>query len=226
MTTSNEIRNWKKKADAGDAESAFLIYITHTDPATGAPQDWDTAWRYLNIAFESGHPDATLVMGTQYVTGERIEKDVTRGIELMKRSKALGCQNADDFARMLGVDLNDSAPTAPDGLSIVKMGLSIIERLDALVANGTIDLNQKMAIQLMVNDATRSGDQMAMANIYGILHNETELKKLVANAGNIVGTDSASATYYVEPKQNDGSKKLWICIGILALIFVWAINSQ
>ena len=32
MTTSNEIRNWKKKADAGDAESAFLIYITHTDP--------------------------------------------------------------------------------------------------------------------------------------------------------------------------------------------------
>ena len=40
-----------------------------------------------------------------------------------------------------------------------------MERLDALVANGTIDLNQKMAIQLMVNDATRSGDQMAMANI-------------------------------------------------------------
>ena len=67
MTTSNEIRNWKKKADAGDAESAFLIYITHTDPATGAPQDWDTAWRYLNIAFESGHPDATLVMGTVQV---------------------------------------------------------------------------------------------------------------------------------------------------------------
>ena len=59
-------------------------------------------------------------MGTQYVTGERIEKDVTRGIELMKKSKALGCQNADDFARMLGVDLNDSAPTASDGLKLLK----------------------------------------------------------------------------------------------------------
>ncbi len=226
MPTSSEIRNWKTKADSGDAESAFLIYITHTDPATGAPQDWDTAWRYLNIAFESGHPDATLIMGTQYVTGERIEKDVARGVELMKKAKALGCQNADDFARMLGVDLNDSVPTASGGISIVKLGISIMERLDDLVASGTIDLNQKMAIQQMVNDATRSGDEMAIANIYGILQNETELKKLVAHSGNIVGTDSANATFYVEPKRNDGAKKLWISIGILALIFVWAVSSQ
>ena len=226
MVTTNEIRNWKKKADAGDAESAFIIYTTHTDPATGAPQDWDVAWHYLNIAFESGHPDAINMMGILYIEGLQIEKDVPRGIELLKKSKALGCQIADYTATMLGIDLNDSASTASGGSNVGKIVLLIKERLDELMANGIIDRNQKEAILLLVNDASRSGDELAMNNLYGILHNEKELKKLATSAGRIVGWDSESMTYYVKPQPIVSAKTLWITFGIISLVYVCTIFLQ
>ena len=229
MTSTSEINSWKEKANAGDAESAFLIYITHTDPATGAPQDWDTAWHYLNISFEAGHPDATLVMGTQLVTGERIEKDVPRGVELIKQAKKLGCENADDFAKMLGIDLDtETVDTSVDTsrVDIPKLGLLIMERLKALVESGAIDLAQKTALTMMLNEAVSSRDEMAVANLYGILQNEKELKKLVSNSDNIVGTDSASATFFVEPKKSDNHIILWGSIVALAVLFLLAMNIQ
>lgn len=224
MVTQSEIKDWKKKADFGDAESAFLIYITHTDPATGAPQDWDIAWKYLNIAFDKQHPDATLIMGTQYVSGERVEKDLDKGIALMQKAKSMGCQNADQMASMLGVDLEQDQTTKDAGeVSITSLGLSCVQEAEKLVKSGAISSIQSAVLMSIVQDYLQKNDVMGVMNIYGVMQQPKELKRFLDNAGNITDSDSASATFFVDQK-SQGIKMRTIAfwaIGIVILYVLW-----
>jgi len=224
MVTQSEIKTWKKKADSGDAESAFLIYITHTDPATGAPQDWDVAWKYLNIAFDKQHPDATLIMGTQYVSGERIEKDLDKGIALMQRAKSMGCQHADQMASMLGVDLQQNQTTKDVGeVNIASLGLSCVQEANKLVESGTIAPMQQAVLMSIVQEYVKKNDVMGVMNIYGIMQSPEELRSFLDNAGNITDSDSASATFFVDNKSKSSNTKnmaFW-AIGIAVLFVLW-----
>ena len=198
MVSNFEIDEWKRNADSGDAESAFLIYITHTDPGTGAPQDWETAWYYLNIAFEQNHPDAVLTMGTLYITGERLKKDITKGKMLILKAKELGCQQVDMVTQMLGIDIdnfnveNVNYSPSPDNLR-----KAIINKLKSLKDEGTINLSQENSILKIIYEE----DVEHLVNINGILSNPNERKKLASNAEEITGWDSRNFTFYVKNKR-------------------------
>jgi hypothetical protein len=163
-------------------------------------------------------------MGTQYVSGERVEKDLDKGIALMQKAKSMGCQNADQMASMLGVDLEQDQTTKDAGeVSITSLGLSCVQEAEKLVKSGAISSIQSAVLMSIVQDYLQKNDVMGVMNIYGIMQQPKELKRFLDNAGNITDSDSASATFFVDQKPQ-GIKMRTIAfwaIGIVILYVLW-----
>ena len=111
-----DVPNLKIKADAGDSNAAFAIFDAYEDVKTDTDAAWDVALHYLTLASEAENPDALLAMGRLLIAGAKIDKDVDKGMTLLRRAKELGNTDVDDAANELDVVLGatDHDNATPD----------------------------------------------------------------------------------------------------------------
>lgn len=114
-----DVANLKVKADADDSNAAFAVFDAYEDPKANTDTTWDVALHYLMLAAENEHPDALLAMGRLLIAGTKIDKDVDKGISLLRRAKELGNTDVDDVANELdvalgGTDHDDGTPDEDD----------------------------------------------------------------------------------------------------------------
>ena len=142
----------------------------------------------------------------------------------MQKAKSMGCQHADQMASMLGVDLEQNQTTQDVGeVDIASLELSCVQEADKLVKSGKIAPMQQAVLMSIIQEYVKKNDVMGVMNIYGIMQNPEELKSFLDNAGNITGSDSASATFFVDEKSNGSKTKniaIW-AMGIVILFFLW-----
>ena len=107
-----DLSELKVKADAGDSDAAFAIFKAFEESKTDTAEAWDLARYYLMVATEKENPDALLAMGRLLVSGNKLDKDVEKGMALLRKAKDLGNKDVDDVASELDiaidVELGDS----------------------------------------------------------------------------------------------------------------------
>jgi hypothetical protein len=101
-----DLSELKVKADAGDSDAAFAIFKAFEESKTDTAEAWDLARHYLMMATEKENPDALLVMGRLLVSGTKLNKDVERGMALLRQAKDLGNKDVDDVASELDIALD------------------------------------------------------------------------------------------------------------------------
>ena len=108
-----DLSELKIKADAGDSDAAFAIFKAFEESKTDTAEAWDLARHYLMMATEKENPDALLAMGRLLVSGTKLDKDVERGMALLRQAKDLGNKDVDDVASELDIVL-DVEPSDTD----------------------------------------------------------------------------------------------------------------
>ncbi|WP_438997771.1 tetratricopeptide repeat protein, partial [Candidatus Puniceispirillum sp.] len=106
-----DVSNLKILADAGDSNAAFAIFDAYEDVKTDTDAAWDVALHYLTLASDAENPDALLAMGRLLITGNKIDKDVDKGMTLLRRAKELGNRDVDDVANELDIALDIALDT-------------------------------------------------------------------------------------------------------------------
>ena len=101
-----DLSELKVKADAGDSDAAFAIFKAFEESKTDTAEAWDLARHYLMLATEKENPDALLAMGRLLVSGTKLDKDVERGMALLRQAKDLGNKDVDDVASELDIALD------------------------------------------------------------------------------------------------------------------------
>ena len=101
-----DLSELKVKADAGDSDAAFAIFKAFEESKTDTAEAWDLARHYLMLATERENPDALLAMGRLLVSGTKLDKDVERGMALLRQAKDLGNKDVDDVASELDIALD------------------------------------------------------------------------------------------------------------------------
>jgi hypothetical protein len=102
---STDVSNLKIKADSGDIHAAFAIFDAYADTTAHSDKDWDVALHYLTLASDAENPDALMAMGSLLITGIKINKDISKGMALLRRAKELGNKDVDDLVYELDVAL-------------------------------------------------------------------------------------------------------------------------
>ena len=101
-----DLSELKVKADAGDSDAAFAIFKAFEESKTDTAEAWDLERHYLMLAIEKENPDALLVMGRLLVSGTKLDKDVEKGMALLRQAKDLGNKDVDDVASELDIALD------------------------------------------------------------------------------------------------------------------------
>ena len=101
-----DLSELKVKADAGDSDAAFAIFKAFEESKTDTAEAWDLARHYLMLATEKENPDALLAMGRLLVSGTKLDKDVEKGMALLRQAKDLGNKDVDDVASELDIALD------------------------------------------------------------------------------------------------------------------------
>ena len=101
-----DLSELKVKADAGDSDAAFAIFKAFEESKTDTAEAWDLAMHYLMLATEKENPDALLAMGRLLVSGTKLDKDVEKGMALLRQAKDLGNKDVDDVASELDIALD------------------------------------------------------------------------------------------------------------------------
>ena len=101
-----DLSELKVKADAGDNDAAFAIFKAFEESKTDTAEAWDLARHYLMLATEKKNPDALLAMGRLLVSGTKLDKDVEKGMALLRQAKDLGNKDVDDVASELDIALD------------------------------------------------------------------------------------------------------------------------
>ena len=102
----SDVSQLKEKADAGDSDAAFAIFKLYEESKTDVAEAWDVARHYLMMATEKENPDALLAMGRLLIAGIKIDKDVEKGMALLRQAKDLGNKDVDDVASELDIALD------------------------------------------------------------------------------------------------------------------------
>ena len=108
-----DISELKVKADAGDSDAAFAIFKAFEESKTDTAEAWNLARHYLMLATEKENPAALLAMGRLLVSGTKLDKDVEKGMALLRQAKDLGNKDVDDVASELDIVL-DVEPSDTD----------------------------------------------------------------------------------------------------------------
>jgi TPR repeat protein len=102
----SDVSQLKEKADAGDSDAAFAIFKLYEESKMDVAEAWDVARHYLMMATEKENPDALLAMGRLLIAGIKIDKDVEKGMALLRKAKDLGNKDVDDVASELDIALD------------------------------------------------------------------------------------------------------------------------
>ena len=102
----SDVSQLKEKADAGDSDAAFAIFKLYEESKTDVAEAWDVARHYLMLATEKENPDALLAMSRLLIAGIKIDKDVEKGMALLRQAKDLGNKDVDDVASELDIALD------------------------------------------------------------------------------------------------------------------------
>jgi TPR repeat protein len=102
----SDVSQLKEKANAGDSDAAFAIFKLYEESKTDVAEAWDVARHYLMMATEKENPDALLAMGRLLIAGIKMDKDVEKGMALLRQAKDLGNKDVDDVASELDIALD------------------------------------------------------------------------------------------------------------------------
>lgn len=104
----SDVSKLKIKADAGDSDAAFAIFNAYEEFKTDEVVAWDVALHYLSLAADRENPDAMLAMGSLLIAGIKSDKDVEKGMALLRRAKDLGNKDVDNVVTELDVELEET----------------------------------------------------------------------------------------------------------------------
>ncbi|HWN93840.1 MAG TPA: tetratricopeptide repeat protein [Methylomirabilota bacterium] len=93
MTSGPPVAELRNKAEAGDAESQFVLGGLY-DRGRGVPGDKKEAARWFRAAAEKGHPDAQNNLGSFYQFGEGVPQDCKVAREWYEKAVAGGSADA------------------------------------------------------------------------------------------------------------------------------------
>ena len=148
-----DLSELKVKADAGDSDAAFAIFMAFEESKTDTAEAWDLARHYLMLATEKENPDALLAMGRLLVSGTKLDKDVERGMALLRQAKDLGNKDVDDVASeldiALDVELSDSDSVTfrldTDNMDAAAADEDGSQRIDNLGKSDDVDVDDKQS---------------------------------------------------------------------------------
>ena len=181
-----------------DGEADFVEYLKYTDPYFGQ-EDPSLAVQYLEKAVDADHPDATFVKGTLLFNGEYTGRaqDKRAGFMLMKKGRDMGASLVDEVTSMWGIDLDDEDYSSQSKVSEYVEAENIQEmcksRIDDLRSLDEISVEQKEDLYELV----RTLDALHLINVFSILSNPKELKKMAGLASRITGWDPVNATFFL-----------------------------
>ena len=160
-------------AQAGDGEAMFNVYLHSTDPAAsgyGRLSVSETS-EWLLKAVDLDVPDAVCTAGILFFTGERFEKDVAKGKQLLGRAAELGAQNVDmmlNFAGLSRKDLEEesaSAGSRPDPVSLSELVRKINDEADRLENEGFLNRGHRLHLDRVIKGLDQWGAMALLTNL-------------------------------------------------------------
>lgn len=91
-----------KSAEQGCVEAQFALFISYNSKDERCIENNPEKMIYWLIkAAEQGHPEAELCLAAMYITGDNFEKDMEKGIELLKKAADQGQETAIELLHQL-----------------------------------------------------------------------------------------------------------------------------
>ena len=88
--TPEQFKEWKAKAERGDAVAQYNIGVCYSNGIGGVIKDKIESAKWIRIAAESGHSQAQYILGNDYANGRGVTKDPIEAIKWYKKSAIQG----------------------------------------------------------------------------------------------------------------------------------------
>ena len=162
-----------KLAKAGDGDAMFNVYLHQTDPAASgygrlSPQETS---EWLLKAVDLCIPDAICTAGILFFTGERFNKDIAKGKELLRRAVELNAQNVDmmlNFAGLSRSDIETEAPpvdSRPNPISMSELVRKINDEADKLESEGFLNKGHRLHLDRVIKNLDQWGAVALLTNL-------------------------------------------------------------
>ena len=103
LEEEEEVKEMRRRAEAGDGEAMFVLAIWYRYGKHGLEQDYAKAFEWSQKSHDAGHASGTSILGDCYLAGRGVEKHVAFGMQLKTSaakdgSAAACCELGDWFA--------------------------------------------------------------------------------------------------------------------------------
>jgi TPR repeat protein len=85
-TTPEQFKDWKLKAEHGDAVAQYNVGVCYSSGMGGVVKDKAESAKWIRMAAEAGHSQAQYIVGTYYTNGEGVAKDPFEAVKWYKKS--------------------------------------------------------------------------------------------------------------------------------------------
>jgi TPR repeat protein len=85
-TTPEQFKDWKLKAEHGDAVAQYNVGVCYSSGMGGVIKDKIESAKWIRIAAESGHSQAQYILGNDYANGRGVTKDPIEAFKWYKKS--------------------------------------------------------------------------------------------------------------------------------------------